>query len=72
MGTIREALLRNGVFLYNGLGQDMTIEDGYGSYMVVRDSSGVARYKIRNAELSNKLVVEDYNSGGVVSYIETF
>ena len=40
--------------------------------MVVRDSSGVARYKIRNAELSNKLIVEDYYGGRVVSYIDAF
>ena len=72
MGSIKEALLRNGVFLYNGLGQNMTIEDGYGTYMVVRDSSGVARYKIRSSELSNKLVVEDYYGGRVVSYIDAF
>ena len=72
MGSIKEALLRNGVFLYNGLRQYMTIEGGYGSYMVVRDSSGVARYKIRNAELSNKLIVEDYYGGHVVSYIDAF
>ena len=68
MSTIKEALLRNGVFLYG----DMTIEDGFGTYMVVRDRSGTARYKIRNAELSNKLVVEDYYSGRTVSTIDAF
>ncbi|MBQ6486250.1 hypothetical protein IJI76_00785 [Candidatus Saccharibacteria bacterium] len=66
MGTIKEALLRNGVFLYDG----MTIENGFGTYMVVRDSSGIARYKIRNAELSNKLIVEDYYSGSTVRTID--
>ena len=68
MSTIKEALLRNGVFLYG----DMTIEDGFGTYMVVRDSSGTARYKIRNAELSTKLIVEDYYSGRTVSTIDAF
>ena len=66
MGTIKEVLLRNGVFLYDG----MTIENGFGTYMVVRDSSGIARYKIRNAELSNKLIVEDYYSGSTVRTID--
>lgn len=69
MATIKEALLRNGVFLY---GNDMTIEDGFGSYMVIRDKSGVARYKIRSAELSNKLIVEDYYSGYTVRTIDAF
>lgn len=69
MSTIREALLRNGVFLY---GDDMTIEDGFGTYMVVRDRSGTARYKIRAAELSNKLIVEDYYSGSTVRTIDAF
>lgn len=69
MSTIREAMLRNGVFLY---GDDMTIEGGFGQYMVVRDSSGTARYKIRNSELSNKLIVEDYYSGSLVSTIDAF
>lgn len=69
MSTIKEAMLRNGVFLY---GDDMTIEGGFGQYMVVRDSSGTARYKIRNAELSNKLIVEDYYSGSLVSTIDAF
>lgn len=68
MGTITEALLRNGVFLYDG----MTIEDGFGTYLIVRDSSGVARHKIRSAELSNKLIVEDYYSGLTVRTIDTF
>lgn len=68
MGTIKEALLRNGVFLYDG----MTIENGFGTYMVVRDGSGIARYKIRNAELSNKLIVEDYYSGMLVKTIDSF
>ena len=68
MGTITEALLRNGVFLYDG----MTIEDGFGTYLIVRDSSGVARYKIRSAALSNKLIVEDYYSGLTVRTIDTF
>ena len=68
MGTITESLLRNGVFLYDG----MTIEDGFGTYMVVRDSSGVARYKIHSAELSNKLIVEDYYSGCTVRTIDAF
>ena len=62
-------MLRSGVFLY---GDDMTIESGFGTYMVVRDRSGVARYKIRNAELSNKLIVEDYYSGSTVSTIDAF
>ena len=69
MGTIREALLRNGVFLY---GDDMTIEDGFGTYMIVRDRSGTARYRIRSAELSNKLIVEDYYSGSTVRTIDAF
>ena len=68
MGTITEALLRNGVFLYDG----MTIEGGFGTYLIVRDSSGIARYKIRSAELSNKLIVEDYYSGLTVRTIHTF
>ena len=68
MGPITEALLRNGVFLYDG----MTIEDGFGTYLIVRDSSGIARYKIRSAELSNKLIVEDYYSGLTVRTIDTF
>ena len=50
----------------------MTIEDGFGTYLIVRDSSGVARYKIRSAELSNKLIVEDYYSGLTVRTIDTF
>jgi hypothetical protein len=62
-------MLRNGVFLY---GDDMTIEGGFGQYMVVRDSSGTARYRIRNAELSNKLIVEDYYSGSLVRTIDAF
>ena len=69
MGTIREALLRNGVFLY---GNDMTIESGFGCYMIVRDSSGTVRYRIKNAELSNKLIVEDYYSGAVIKTIDAF
>ena len=69
MSTIKEAMLRNGVFLY---GDDMVIEGGFGQYMVVRDSSGTARYKIRNAELSNKLIVEDYYSGSLVRTIDAF
>lgn len=69
MNTIREAMLRNGVFLY---GDDMTIEGGFGQYMVVRDRSGTARYKIRNAELSNKLIVEDYYSGSLIRTIDAF
>lgn len=69
MSTIKEAMLRNGVFLY---GDDMTIEGGFGQYMVVRDSSGTARYRIRNAELSNKLIVEDYYSGSLVRTIDAF
>ena len=69
MGTIREALLRNGVFLY---GDGMTIEDGFGTYMIVRDRSGTARYRIRSAELSNKLIVEDYYSGSTVRTIDAF
>ena len=68
MGTIKEALLRNGVFMYG----DMTIEDGFGTYMVVRDKYGTARYKIRSAELSNKLIVEDYYSGSLVRTIDAF
>jgi hypothetical protein len=69
VGTIKEALLRNGVFLYDN---DMTIEDGFGGYMVVRDKSGTARYRIKSAELSNKLIVEDYNSGFTVKTIDAF
>ena len=69
MSSIREAMLRNGVLLY---GDDMTIEGGFGQYMVVRDRSGTARYKIRNAELSNKLIVEDYYSGSLVRTIDAF
>ena len=69
MGTIKEALLRNGVFLYDN---DMVIEGGFGNYMVVRDRSGTARYRIRNAELSNKLIVEDYYSGSTVRTIDAF
>lgn len=69
MSTIREAMLRNGVFTY---GDDMTIEGGFGQYMVVRDKSGTARYRIRNAELSNKLIVEDYYSGSLVRTIDAF
>lgn len=69
MSTIKEALLRNGVFLY---GNDMIIEGGFGNYMVVRDRSGTARYRIRNAELSNKLIVEDYYSGSLVRTIDAF
>ena len=69
MSTIKEALLRNGVFLY---GEDMIIEGGFGQYMVVRDRAGTARYKIRNAELSNKLIVEDYYSGSTVRTIDAF
>ncbi len=51
---------------------DMTIEDGFGTYMVVRDRSGTARYRIRSAELSNKLIVEDYYSGSTVRTIDAF
>ncbi len=68
MSTIKEALLRNGVFTYG----DMTIEDGFGTYMIVRDRSGTARYRIRSAELSNKLIVEDYYSGSTVRTIDAF
>lgn len=68
MSTIKEAMLRNGVFLYDG----MTIEGGFGQYMVVRDGSGTARYRIRNAELSNKLIVEDYYSGSLIRTIDAF
>ncbi len=72
MEFIREALLRNGVLIYNDLGEDLTIENGFGSYLLVRNRSGMARYRIRSAELSNKLVVEDYYSGSIVKYIDIF
>ena len=72
MGSIREALLRNNVFIYNNLGEDLTIQDGFGSYMIAVDRYGNTKYRIRAAELSNQLIVEDYNSGAIVQRINAF
>lgn len=72
MGTIREALLRNGVFLYNNLGEDLTIEDGFGQYMIARDRYGNTKYRIRAAELTNQIIVEDYASGREVQRINAY
>lgn len=70
MGTLREALVRNGVFYYELNGEDLTIQDGFGSYMVAYDKNGNAKYRIRDAELNaGRAVVENYYGGGVVGYL---
>ena len=53
MATLREALLKNGVFYFNN----------NGNYMVARDSSGIVRYRIEGSELSSNLIVRDISSG---------
>lgn len=69
MGSIVEAMLRNGVYLYNNNGERLTIEDGcgWGNYMVARDSSGHVKYRIQNSELTNKILIFDADSGAQVS-----
>lgn len=63
MATLREALLKNGVFYFNNNGTQYTIEGGAGNYMVARDSSGIVRYRIEGSELSSNLIVRDISSG---------
>lgn len=63
MGSLREALLKNGVFYFENDGIRYTVEDGAGCYMVVRDASGIVRYRIEGSELSSDLVVRDISSG---------
>ena len=46
MGSLREALLKNGVFYFENDGIRYTVEGGAGCYMVVRDASGIVRYRI--------------------------
>ena len=72
MGSIREALLRNGVYYFNNDGTTYTIEDGAGCYMVARDTSGVVRYRIEASELSSRLVIRDVNTNCVVQYLESY
>ena len=63
MASLREALLKNGVFYFNNNGTQYTIENGSGNYMVARDSSGIVRYRIESSELSSNLIVRDASSG---------
>ena len=63
MGSLREALLKNGVFYFENDGTRYTIENGAGCYVVARDSSGIVRYHIEGSELSSDLVVRDVSSG---------
>lgn len=63
MASLREALLKNGVFYFNNNGTQYTIENGSGNYMVARDSSGIVRYRIESSELSSNLIVRDALSG---------
>lgn len=63
MASLREALLKNGVFYFNNNGTQYTIENGSGNYMVARDSSGIVRYRIEGLELSSNLIVRDASSG---------
>ena len=70
MGSLREAMLRNGVFYYELNGEQLKIQDGFGSYMVAYDSSGNAKYRIHDSELhSGTAVVENYYGGGVAGYL---
>lgn len=63
MGSLREALLKNGVFYFDNDGTHYTIENGSGNYMVARDTSGIVRYHIEGSELSTDLIVRDISSG---------
>lgn len=66
MVTIREALLRSGVFLYG----DSTIENGAGNYMVIRNSAGIVTHRIENSLVSTSLVVRNVSTGLVENRIE--
>lgn len=55
MGTIKEALLRSGVYTDGSC----TIEQGAGNYMVVRDRSGRVTHRIEQAMLSSKIIVRE-------------
>ncbi|MDO4979022.1 MAG: hypothetical protein Q4E47_02625 [Candidatus Saccharibacteria bacterium] len=70
MSTIQEAMLRNGVFLYNLGGEPLTIEGGAGSYMVCRDRSGRVKYRIENSLCSNRLAVIDPSTNSLVTYLD--
>ena len=70
MGSIREALLRNGVFYFNNNGMTYRIEDGAGNYMVARDANGVVRYRIEASTLSNRLNVVDASTNMVFQTLE--
>ena len=71
MGSLREALVRNGVFYYELGGEQLTIQDGFGSYMVAYDKYGNAKYRIRDAEvMAGRAVIENYYGGGVVGYLK--
>lgn len=63
MATLKEALLKNGVFYFNNNGTQYTIEGGVGNYMIARDASGIVRYRIEGSELSSNLIVRDISSG---------
>ena len=70
MGSLREAMLRNGVFYYELGGEQLTIQDGFGSYMVAYDKYWNAKYRIRDAEVrAGRAVIENYYGGGVVGYL---
>ena len=66
MITIREALLRNGVFLYGS----STIEDGAGNYMVIRNSAGIVTHRIESSTFGGSAVVRNVNTGLVENYVE--
>lgn len=66
MITIKEALLRNGVFLYGS----STIEDGAGNYMVIRNSSGIVTHRIEGSTFGGSAVVRNVSTGLVESRIE--
>ena len=68
MGSLREPLKKNGVFYFEHDGFRYTVEGGAGCYMVVRDASGIVRYRIEGSELSSDLVVRDISSG-LVAFI---
>lgn len=65
MSSLKEALLRNGVFYFNNNGMNYTVEDGAGCYMIARDSSGIAKYRIEGSELTSKLIIRDIETGMV-------
>lgn len=65
MGSLQEALLKNGVFYFENDGTNYTIESGSGNYMIARDASGIVRYRIEGSELNSDLIIRDVNSGTV-------